>query len=133
MQYRRIKQYSKRNQKIAATGSMSYVDFLNSDLWKTIKDSLKKRPQSKFCYFCGSEDRIDFHHVRYSRINLKSAKYILPVCRKCHEAIHKIENEKDILVVDATKEWRDKFRKTRAAEKAFTRSFFKKFWGTLRI
>ena len=129
----RIRQYYKRNKKLKLNGYGSYAEFLRSDMWLRIKTVLMEKPQSKECFFCKSSRGIVLHHSRYSKVNIESAKYLLPVCYQCHTGIHRLELDKDITTLDATREWSDVFRPLSKRDRVLTKTFFKKFWGTLKI
>lgn len=84
------KQYTSRNIRLRNKKYTSYQDFLSSDLWKQIKELANTKKQMSNCFFCKSDNNIILHHVRYSRVTRLTLNYLLPTCKECHDAIHKI-------------------------------------------
>ena len=62
--------------------------FFESNMWKTYPHG---KEAGKFvCYCCGADERLDLHHRTYKRFGNERINIdLIPVCRKCHEEIHK--------------------------------------------
>ena len=126
-------EYLKRNKKLKRWFALeTYQDFLASEYWKLLKEYGYAQPESGWCFICRSEKNIVLHHVKYSKIYVPSLKYILPVCRDCHELIHDVnfneENGFDVLkstqaVAEAV--YMDK----KTVKKLGIKSFYRKFWS----
>lgn len=86
-----------------------YAEFILSDFW--IELSRRKRELVGKCQRCGSRDRLQAHHIRYTP-NLFDVKMddLVVLCRHCHEKEHGIatENQPEPRVSESEKEqlWR---------------------------
>lgn len=120
------KQYKQRLKVLNKNGFGSYEDFLASDLWHTLKQKAFATEQGKKCYFC-SKRPYTLHHVAYTRVNRESLDWLLPICKDCHDLIHKIEfNDRRINTFRAT---RDLAKQKGIYKKGvFTRKWFKTYW-----
>ena len=79
----RITVYRERNRNIRAMGFRSYVDYLNSDLWKSIRAQVLAASQD--CRVCG-RPAIQVHHVKYRKKDLegRDLSFLWSVCAGCH-------------------------------------------------
>lgn len=79
--------YESRKLNLEKLGFASYLDYLESSLWRSIKDRVKAK-HGKKCVLCG-EDYSDMHHFRYGVDDLsgKTLDNIKPICRTCHDLI----------------------------------------------
>lgn len=68
-------------------GFGSYVEYLNSDLWKRFKDSYRASGMSCRCVVCNS-GVIQLHHHTYERLGCEQLTDVTPLCRPHHEAVH---------------------------------------------
>lgn len=94
---------------IYADGKELYYDFLLSDFWIELS-RLKRKLVSK-CERCGSDNRLQAHHLRYPDNWFDTKLSDLKVlCRECHEKEHGIstENQPEPKVSESEKEqlWR---------------------------
>jgi hypothetical protein len=105
--------YIKRNRKLKRRGFKDYGDFIQSEMWFDIKELAYLRLRKRECFFC-HEDFSDLHHVKYTKITNRTLRWLVPVCRKCHENIHK--NKKDS-IYRATR----KYGESMGKEKGFLR------------
>lgn len=87
---------------IYADGKELYYDFLLSDFWIELS-RLKRKLVSK-CERCGSDNRLQAHHLRYPDNWFDTKLSDLKVlCRECHEKEHGISHVKDVdLAIDDT-------------------------------
>lgn len=91
-----------------------YTLFLKSPEWV----DFRKRAAEIFhneCWFCKTKNAIlQLHHTRYverncnpeylkKKITSKSVRWLLLVCRQCHQKIHEIQWEESISIYGATK------------------------------
>jgi hypothetical protein len=84
---RRRRIYRERNRILKAMGFASYRDYLEGDLWASIRTAvLKERP---CCFACG-RPAIQVHHRCYNKKVLEGRDHgrLFSVCRSCH---HRIE------------------------------------------
>jgi len=72
-----------------------YYAYLRSDAWKAVKRRYLESKMPKVCYVCGKTwDRsFEFHHLTYRTLGNELLRDIAPVCRACHEAVHKRNRE----------------------------------------
>jgi 5-methylcytosine-specific restriction endonuclease McrA len=57
---------------------------------KTIKQTILKRNNFK-CYFCGSTDNIQLHHIIPKRLGGTSdPENLIPLCDNCHKKLHNL-------------------------------------------
>lgn len=91
-----ISQFSKRN-KILKDRGLTYLQFLKSKHWKSLKKYLKSIEKYNYCFICSSIWSLNFHHTTYREMfntNFKIAKQtIVPLCIKCHHGVHKLCEE----------------------------------------
>jgi hypothetical protein len=82
-----IRVYSDRNAILNKIGFKSYQNYLDSDLWKSIRNLFLK--DNPYCYGCG-EKADTVHHSSYTKKNLIGVdfQFLYPVCNNCH---HKSE------------------------------------------
>lgn len=76
--------YVARNNIINNLGFLSYKEYLNSSLWKSIRNKILP---SK-CILCPKRAN-QIHHYDYTYENLtgESLKHLYPVCGNCHKKI----------------------------------------------
>lgn len=77
----------------------SYQNYIKSREWKQKKKTLfkSKRYRLKYkesCFCCrikfDNKNRPNVHHKTYKNFKKENKKDLVPVCRKCHKAIHKL-------------------------------------------
>lgn len=86
--------YAIRNYNLSRLGYASYDQYLNSDLWKSIKDrKLSERPMCDLCLCKASM----VHHQCYSQNVLKgnNLQKLHSLCKKCHYIVE-FENGKKL-------------------------------------
>ena len=86
--------YAARTVSLKTLGFSSYAEFLRSDLWSDIKREYFKRKGTDVCCCCGSQERLQVHHVRYTAMS--RAKYLKTVCGDCHKLIHEHSSRTDL-------------------------------------
>jgi hypothetical protein len=68
-----------------------YEDYLRSDHWLQFREQYKANPDVLHaCYVCGAED-YDLHHRFYGRLGCEAIDDVVPLCRKHHRRVHRIE------------------------------------------
>lgn len=103
-------QFTKRNELLKDSKFTSYQEFLESDFWRDAKEKLKGKNYFKKCSCCGKEGAIEFHHFRYQKfLKVADETNIAPVCRSCHESVHKISREQNKSFKGAAKHLRKSF------------------------
>jgi len=89
-----MNRYKQRDAVLKAMGFDSYSAYLRSPLWKRIRARLFK--VCSMCV-CGAP-ATQFHHRTYKRRYMegrgKIHKYMVPICRKCHQTIEFEGSEK---------------------------------------
>lgn len=77
---------------------MLYKHYLNTDYWKEKRLNILKRDKNK-CFFCGSEDSLCVHHLKYMDNN-KSILFdeyncsLITLCKPCHKNFHKLSRKR---------------------------------------
>ena len=75
-----------------------YRRYLNSSEWRRHRDFALART-SGFCQFCG-EIAAHVHHVRYpKRFGDEHPHSLVPVCKRCHDAAHGVQEMKPLVNV----------------------------------
>lgn len=62
--------------------------YLKSDHWKNLR--AKKLAVNPVCQRCGSDQRVDVHHLRYRQLYDVGLVDLLSLCRRCHDYEHAI-------------------------------------------
>jgi phage terminase large subunit GpA-like protein len=66
-----------------------YTHYLKSKHWASFKAwvySLVHR-----CAACGSDDRLNIHHISYGRLGREKLEDVVVLCRQCHTYLHNSE------------------------------------------
>jgi len=72
---------------------MNYKEYLQSDKWKKLRAEARKKAKKK-CELCGGEPK-NVHHVKYPKcLENDCLDNLLVVCKKCHNKLHGIKDEK---------------------------------------
>jgi 5-methylcytosine-specific restriction endonuclease McrA len=79
--------YQRRNKLLSEMRFGSYAEYLESDLWKEIRNRVLIRDGLR-CRVCASE-ATQVHHKSYDRCVLagESIDQLISICETCHEAI----------------------------------------------
>ena len=66
-----------------------YRQYLKTDAWKRKRYVVLKR-DNWTCQYCGDK-ATEVHHKKYARRNIgkKPIKWLVSICRNCHQEIHK--------------------------------------------
>ena len=77
--------YAHRNRILADMGFASYVEYLRSNLWVSIRSRVMENCKGK-CLSCGGK-ATQVHHPVYSKGNLtgKSIETLVGLCNTCHK------------------------------------------------
>lgn len=67
--------------------AMSYAKYMQSQRWASRKSAYYAKHQ-KSCRACRSEDQIDLHHRTYERMGFEPDSDLVPLCSRCHAAVH---------------------------------------------
>lgn len=86
--------YADRNRTLRSIGYNTYKDYLNSDLWKRIRERALREHGDK-CRLCESPVQV-FHHRGYGKAVLLGyeIKQLVPLCSKCHTKVEFWPNKK---------------------------------------
>jgi len=97
---------------------MNYNQYIQSEAWrrkrrkyftsKMYKTYPTGKAAGKFvCYACGSSDRLDLHHKTYKRLGNENITVdLVPLCKVCHDDVHKLQKSKGWNLWGATKKVR---------------------------
>ena len=77
--------YEKRNALIRELGYKSYKDYLNSRMWKHVRERVLKRDRG-VCLACNGPAQV-VHHRSYCKASIRGMRldYLVSLCHKCHE------------------------------------------------
>lgn len=80
--------YFERDQIVESLGFSSYRDYLQSDIW----DSIRTQVLSNFkhqCQICKERWANEVHHIHYTKGNLsgRHLNHLVSLCDKCHHSI----------------------------------------------
>lgn len=64
-----------------------YRDYLKSDKWAKKRQKILKRDNYQ-CVRCGSDSRLQVHHLNYDNIFDEEQSDLITVCGFCHALIH---------------------------------------------
>lgn len=77
---------------------MNYSEFLESEYWKEVKETVKNRDNNKYL-ICGSLTNLHIHHISYKVNNANIIEkekdfleWLITVCEKHHLEIHSTKN-----------------------------------------
>lgn len=78
---------------------INYYEYIKSEEWKQTRKRFYSSKMYKVlcengkwsCYCCGTKDKpLDLHHRSYKRLGRENISLdLVPVCRECHNEIHK--------------------------------------------
>lgn len=95
--------WNTRSSNLNILGFSSYQEYLDSDLWKSLREKAKTREHFSECYLCRSKENINLHHRSYKWIHLPILRNIISLCQKHHNELHDIAKVEGISVLIATK------------------------------
>jgi hypothetical protein len=64
-----------------------YPDYLESDAWQERRQIMLERSGNE-CERCGSERRLEIHHLTYKRLGSEWMSDLSVLCRNCHASEH---------------------------------------------
>ena len=67
-------------------------EYLKSPHWSELRN--KKMQESRCCEICGSNHRLDVHHLNYRNLFDVVIEDLQVLCRRCHASIHRHEKPK---------------------------------------
>jgi len=71
-----------------------YKIYLKSDWWVYFSSKIKK--ERKKCQKCGTDKKLNVHHLTYVNRGSEKDEDVLVLCRFCHKDIHGIKIEKKV-------------------------------------
>lgn len=70
--------------------SREYYEYMRSPAWARKRKAYFASPRTpKGCQGCGKRGRLDLHHNTYVRFTHERLSDLVPVCRACHQEIHR--------------------------------------------
>ena len=70
---------------------MTYEEQLKDERWIKLRNAVVQ--YDKCCRYCGSEDNLQVHHIKYlpSKMAWEHPRdLLLTLCRRCHEGQHRL-------------------------------------------
>lgn len=84
------KDYKKLCKQLEGLGFSNYGEFLDSELWRAFRKTLRKKHGFDRCNTCGKKtNKLSLHHSSYKR--LLDPDLVCWVCDNCHIEIHQKE------------------------------------------
>lgn len=72
-----------------------YSEYIQSDAWKAKRRQYFARTKEPRCYVCEKSGvPLDLHHKTYKNLGNERMMDLVPVCRNCHELIHRMYAER---------------------------------------
>lgn len=68
--------------------SKEYIEYLRSPLWRLKRQEAIEWAQNK-CTVCGSQRRLQVHHLTYERLGKEHLFDLQVVCKECHKEADK--------------------------------------------
>lgn len=89
--------YGRRDEEVKKMGFLSYNDYLQSYLWKSIREKILNR-DNYLCQCCKKEQATEVHHKSYLHEVLLGEKTIslISLCDKCHKKAEHDDSGKKI-------------------------------------
>lgn len=88
-----------------------YSAYLRSAAWERRKQEIIRNNPNARCHCCAVQRSqripLDLHHLHYNTVGAERDGDVVPVCRPCHQAIHRVARAERISISMAT----DKLRK----------------------
>lgn len=99
--YRKLPCYEARKVQLIKLGYKNYAEYLESELWQSIKKSLLRR--HKLCVICGNSSVV-LHHLSYDADTLLgvTSHCLVSLCNPCHAKIE-FDNGKKRTIKQANK------------------------------
>lgn len=98
----------------ATIKKVEYKNYIKSLEWQQKKKDYFNSKLPKDCYICGdSKSKKDLHHRTYKNLGNERLMDLVPVCRKCHFAIHDHSKRTGDDLWKSTTKLRQKFKKHR--------------------
>ena len=69
-----------------------YLTYIHSKKWREKAKIVKKRDEK--CYGCGTNKKLDAHHLHYRNFGQENLNELIALCRSCHEELHYREGVK---------------------------------------
>jgi hypothetical protein len=79
-------------ERLRTLGFEDYSSYLQSRHWQEFKDRYRQSENQKQCRICRSP-KYELHHVTYKRLGAEWLADVTPLCRDCHERLHKYLKE----------------------------------------
>lgn len=88
--------YLRRFHALAELGFTGYHEYLQSDLWKSIRQRVLDIDSR--CWVCLTNEFVQVHHLQYTMDNLRGDTIdgLIPLCKPCHIKGHYDEHGKKI-------------------------------------
>jgi len=79
---------------MATVSRAGYYEYIRSDAWRAVRRRYLQSKLPKHCAVCLKpwENSFVFHHKTYKNLGCERLMDIAPVCRPCHELIHKLDH-----------------------------------------
>jgi hypothetical protein len=109
-------------ERLANLGFDSYDDYLRSDHWQEFRKRYRESHLPQSCLGCRSA-RYELHHHTYERLGKEILMDVMPLCRDCHEKVHRYAKENGFGVRDTPRMLREIFGWTKGELKRRLRDY----------
>ena len=100
-----LNEYNARDSRLRRMGFASYYDYLDSPLWRSIRQEVFAKHKG-VCYACKSRAQV-IHHRNYRQEVLAgkdlNAEDVVPVCRLCHRIAEVLDSGDKLCIEDANR------------------------------
>lgn len=72
--------------------SAGYSAYLASSGWRA-RRAAYFAAHSKVCAACAKQTGVDLHHMTYERLGVEPDSDFMPLCRRCHDAVHHAQRQ----------------------------------------
>lgn len=84
-----------RARRLRQLGYRNYPAYLQSSHWREVKARYRESGLPQAC-LCGDDGPVDLHHTTYERVGAELLTDLVPLCRRCHVAVHALELRGDM-------------------------------------
>lgn len=90
------------DKKLKKLGHETYDQYISSAHWIKFKEEVLDTLFYNGCIAC-DYPLFDFHHLTYRRLGNECLSDVIPLCKRCHDAVHKVSLLYNIGVYDIEK------------------------------
>ena len=83
------KRRNKTDKKARKRKKMPYAEFLQTDYWKKVRETMLDRADYR-CHKCKAQEHLQVHHISYEHRGdeMRHLELLVVLCRECHKDVH---------------------------------------------